>query len=115
MPGLDIRRPGVTPGPRWSAHIPSLGTRPIKHWQYSVSEVRPMTIAAGFRCTDGVLVGADSRIEEGNVKYQQDKVFQCCDDGGLGFVIAGAGDFEAINNCVDLIRSAKIWHGSTGS
>jgi 20S proteasome alpha/beta subunit len=70
-----------------------------------------MTIAAGFRCKDGVLVGADTRIEEGDVKYQENKVFDITPDGfrGFGIALAGAGDFNEINTCVDLMRDGRLY------
>jgi hypothetical protein len=67
-----------------------------------------MTIAAGFRVANGVLIGADTRIEEGNVKYEENKVFDCRDnqdDYSYAVMLAGAGDFEAISHCADLLRS----------
>lgn len=64
-----------------------------------------MTIAAGFRVANGVLIGADTRIEEGNVKYEQNKVFDC---SGVEYpryavLLAGAGNFESISHCADLL------------
>jgi len=71
-----------------------------------------VTIAAGFRVANGVLIGADTRIEEGNVKYEQNKVFDCYDAGpNCAVLLAGAGNFESISYCADLLRT----HGFLGS
>ena len=63
-----------------------------------------MTIAAGFRCLDGVLVGADSRLESGDIKYEEDKTF-IIPSGRSDFlvVVTGSGDFEAVQHCVYLL------------
>ena len=71
-----------------------------------------MTIAAGFRVANGILIGADTRIEEGNVKYEQNKVFDCHESGtNCAVLLAGAGNFESISYCADLLRT----HGFLGS
>jgi hypothetical protein len=71
-----------------------------------------MTIAAGFRVSNGVIIGADTRIEEGNVKYEDNKVFNCLDTAeehlGYSVTFAGAGDFEALSHCADLLRDCKF-------
>jgi hypothetical protein len=70
-----------------------------------------MTIAAGFRVANGVLIGADTRIEEGNVKYEENKVFDCRDDENdhsYAVLFAGAGDFEAISHCASLLRGCRF-------
>lgn len=65
-----------------------------------------MTIAAGFRVANGVLIGADTRIEEGNVKYEQNKVFDCSEAGPrCAVLLAGAGNFESLSYCADLLRT----------
>jgi hypothetical protein len=58
-----------------------------------------VTIAAGFRCMDGVVIGADTQIEEGEVKYDGEKLLQFPCSGGGEAVVTGAGDFDAIGNC----------------
>ena len=73
-----------------------------------------MTIAAGFRVANGVLIGADTRIEEGNVKYEQNKIFDCSEAGPRWAVLlAGAGNFESISYCADLLRAFGFPAGST--
>src|SRR5690242_9763225 len=60
MVSPQIQRPMVYPGPfpqvRWP--VP----RPVKHVRYpwNAPRRRPMTIAAGFRVQDGVLICADT-------------------------------------------------------
>jgi 20S proteasome alpha/beta subunit len=65
-----------------------------------------MTIAAGFRVANGVLLGADTRVEEYNVKYDENKIFDCSDsnNGSWGVLLAGAGSFESVSYCADLVK-----------
>lgn len=65
-----------------------------------------MTIAAGFRCADGVLIGADSRIEDGFIKWDEDKVHVCSRDEDHAVLLAGAGETNRILDCVDRLRSS---------
>jgi len=63
-----------------------------------------VTIAAGFRCLDGVLIGADSRLESGDVKYDEDKTFVIpSKHSHFEAIVTGSGDFEAIQHCVYLL------------
>ena len=84
--------------------VGTAGPQPLKHRRYPETGVRAMTIAAGFRCLDGVLIGADSRLESGDIKYDEDKTFMVpSKQSGFVVVITGAGDFEAIQHCVYLL------------
>src|ERR1017187_3226312 len=77
-----------------------------------------MTIAAGFRCLDGILVGADSRLESGDVKYDEDKTFIVPSKrSDFIVVVTGSGDFEAIQHCVYLLDGSffKQCDGSLSS
>jgi 20S proteasome alpha/beta subunit len=67
-----------------------------------------VTIVAGFKCINGVLLGADMRIEDGTFKYPENKIFEIGDSGGFGIAFAGAGDFSSISACADLMGSSDI-------
>src|ERR1035437_6928110 len=94
--------------PMWRA------PQPLRHTRYPWDSPKEesVTIAAGFRVANGILIGADTRIEEGNVKYEQNKVFDCHESGtNCAVLLAGAGNFESISYCADLLRT----HGFLGS
>src|ERR1039458_6313143 len=63
-----------------------------------------MTIAAGFRCRDGVIIAADERITELNVERNQKKLLDCSRIPGCFVKLAPAGDFEAASTCAELMR-----------
>lgn len=95
------------PGPILPGH-----PRPLKHVRYPgdlpSKEKRRMTIAAGFRCADGVVIGADSRIEDGFIKWDEEKVHVCLHDEDDAVLVAGAGETYRILDCVDRLRSSRI-------
>jgi 20S proteasome alpha/beta subunit len=64
-----------------------------KGWPRGKHEV---TIAAGFACSDGVVVAADAQETiYGCVKYDAEKI-RWSSDAGFGVAITGAGDTEII-------------------
>ncbi len=79
----------------------------------------PVTIAAGFRYRDGILLCADREITEGASKFSQCKIFgeQISPAVSLGFTFAGAVDYAemAIQEITAAVKSshltghAEIW------
>ncbi len=67
-----------------------------------------MTIAAGFRCADGIVIGADTEIAEGNIKSYQSKLFPIPSAGDGLMVITGAGNFGSISHCAQLMRERNL-------
>jgi 20S proteasome alpha/beta subunit len=78
-----------------------------------------MTIAAGFRYGDGILLCADREITEGASKYSKSKVFgeQIGPNVSLGFAFSGSIDYAtmAIQGILAVVKSssrkthAQIW------
>jgi 20S proteasome alpha/beta subunit len=78
-----------------------------------------MTIAAGFKYKDGILLCADREITEGASKYSKPKVFgeQIGPEVSLGFSYSGAMDYAvmAIQGIIAVVKSshltshAQIW------
>jgi 20S proteasome alpha/beta subunit len=62
-----------------------------------------MTIAAGFVCSNGVVLAADSEHSTDVVKFERRKVFQC-KKKNYGFAVAGAGRSDLIRLVVDELR-----------
>jgi 20S proteasome alpha/beta subunit len=95
-----------------SAHQAGLrahtGVQPLKHKRYPDDGVIPMTIALGFRCVDGLVLGADSQFEEGEDKYDGDKLFSIPAPDNSGVLITGAGDFDAIRHCVRFLKDQGL-------
>jgi hypothetical protein len=93
-------------------HQPGLraytGLQTLKHKRYPVSGVRAMTIAAGFRCIDGIVIGADSQFEEGDAKYNGDKILHIPAPCNGELVITGAGDFDAIRHCAGFFKDRGL-------
>ena len=75
-----------------------------------------MTIAAGFRCWDGVLLVADSRHSIGDAAYQNPKlwVIDCPESGSL-FVLTAAGADNAILETVDSLKHDPIIYANSVS
>ena len=68
-----------------------------------------MTIAAGFRCVDGIVLAADTRIEDGDVKRDEKKILRCCALPGCSVLLTGGGDFEAISACAELLQTGDFF------
>lgn len=78
-----------------------------------------MTIAAGFKYRDGILLCADREITEGSSKYSRSKVFgeKISPDVSLGFAFSGSMDYAimAIQGIIAVVKSshftshAQIW------
>ena len=65
-----------------------------------------MTIAAGFRCRDGVLLLADSRHTIGDAGYQGQKIWGIdCGESGSSLLVTAAGTDSAILETVDFLKS----------
>lgn len=64
-----------------------------------------MTIAAGFRCIDGVAMCSDSEHTAGQTKFYDKKIFDAHPSNGTVF-IAGAGDYVYIRSAADQIASS---------
>jgi hypothetical protein len=62
-----------------------------------------MTIAAGFRCRDGVLILVDSQHSVGNSKYQGPKLWEI-EWGKSSVVVTAAGDDSSILEAVEHLR-----------
>jgi 20S proteasome alpha/beta subunit len=119
LPSRSVIRPSLPTRPapyRPSVRRPvPMHPQPLKQVRYPwglIPKEKSMTIAAGFRVANGVLIGADTRVEEGYVKYEANKIFECTDGAdGSRVLFVGAGDFESISYCADLIRD----HGFEGN
>jgi hypothetical protein len=69
-----------------------------------------MTIAAAFRCCDGVLLGTDTLISDGLTKTYENKVFQCSLFGNLPLVLmTGAGNFPRVKEFADRLLVNKTF------
>jgi 20S proteasome alpha/beta subunit len=63
-----------------------------------------MTIAAGFRCFDGVVLCTDSEHTAGQTKFYDKKIFELSANNATGYV-AGAGDSVYIKLVADEVKS----------
>jgi hypothetical protein len=61
-------------------------------------KVKAMTVAAGFLCSDGIILCADSEHADDKAKFQRPKVFRL-DDKGL--LLTGAGTSSYIKMAFD--------------
>jgi 20S proteasome alpha/beta subunit len=74
---------------------------------------RPMTIAAGFCCMDGVLLGTDTLVTDGCTKTYENKVFECSQFGSYPLVLmAGAGVFPRIKEFADRLLTENTFTDS---
>ena len=65
-----------------------------------------MTIAAGFVCSDGVVLGADTQVTGQTIKYSRDKVWVLsAPDASHCVAMAGAGDAVLIRALRDHLAS----------
>jgi 20S proteasome alpha/beta subunit len=82
----------------------------------SSSERRPirrsMTIAAGFTCTDGIVICADTELTGGS-KFEGRKVMPVSIPGLCDLVITGTGTASYIGMASDLMHSA-VYHAQSG-
>lgn len=67
-------------------------------------QVNPMTIAAGFRCHDGVVVCTDSENTVGQAKFYEAKIFEAT-ARNAGMYIAGAGNQTYIRTIAEEMAS----------
>jgi hypothetical protein len=77
-----------------------------------------MTIAVGFKCSDGILLGADSQIENLDVKYEDDKVFYCTDQSAeqeYCVLLTGSGDSTSIKNIADYAQGSGYFDSANTS
>src|SRR5579862_2904990 len=65
-----------------------------------------MTIAAGFLCSDGVLVCADTEVTGGLGKYHTAKVRARKEEGVCEFLVSGAGNTGYLGMAFDVIGQA---------
>ena len=69
---------------------------------------RAMTIAAGFRCKDGIVLCADTQISRGHTKYYEEKIY--VNDGqDFAVAFAVAGDISLVKEIREKV-SAKLSH-----
>jgi len=66
---------------------------------------KSMTIAAGFRCFDGVVLSTDSECTAGQSKFYDKKIFEAKADNAEVY-IAGAGDYSYITSAAEEICAA---------
>jgi 20S proteasome alpha/beta subunit len=73
---------------------------------------KPMTIAAGFKYRDGILLCADREITEGASKYSRPKVMgeKISPSVSLGFCFAGTVDYAvmAIQEITAVVKSSRL-------
>ena len=102
------RRIGLYSPPHFKRRLPSEEPRP--------QQGKSMTISAGFRCRDGVLLLVDSQHSAGQTKYQGPKVWTLpCGDETSSLILTAAGSSSSIADTVDAIQSAigKLTHDVT--
>jgi len=64
-----------------------------------------MTIAAGFVCADGVLLGADTRVETYEIKYEQSKIFDCSPPSrDFALLMTGCGNLHTVAALANKLR-----------
>lgn len=80
----------MTPNPR---SVPR--ARPIRR--------TPLTLAVGFNCTDGILIGADQKHTNGVSQFHANKIFQV-NGKGVQILVALAGHMDYGKMVVDLLR-----------
>ena len=56
------------------------GDSRLKRIRTKAAKPKPMTTAIGFKCEDGVILGADSEISEGWGKHEESKILKLTDD-----------------------------------
>jgi hypothetical protein len=72
-----------------------------------------MTIAAGFVCVDGILIGADTQqTVSDSHKFDRSKVRRDVDHIFGNYVVAGSGNTSYIGMCGDMIEAAFCRNGS---
>ncbi len=64
----------------------------------------PMTIAAGYKCLDGIVICADSEVSSDFDKYEESKIFTMTSVTAPTVVFAGAGWMEFIKMAVSKIK-----------
>jgi hypothetical protein len=62
-----------------------------------------MTIAAGFLCSDGLMIGADTE-HSGSGKFHSSKVRRYSAEGIADYIITGAGNVTYVGMAADLIE-----------
>src|SRR5690242_6632496 len=66
-----------------------------------------MTIAAGFRCRDGIVLGTDTQYTLGGLlRADGPKLFNIAERSDLSMVIAGAGSVPFMRMAVEEIKTA---------
>jgi 20S proteasome alpha/beta subunit len=70
-----------------------------------------MTIAVGFRCTDGVLIASDREVSDGITKSDERKLFSLTDSGQYAAFVSGAGLFHPIKDIALHLRSETFFDG----
>ena len=71
-----------------------------------------MTIAAGFVCRDGVVLGADSQVTGSTIKFSRDKVWVLpTRDASQYVAMAGAGDVVLIRAVRDALAGSDRTSG----
>jgi 20S proteasome alpha/beta subunit len=71
---------------------------------------KPMTIAAVWSCSDGVLIGADTLIVDGQTKTYENKIFECSPWGSFPIVLmTGAGQFPRIKEFADRLSTDRVF------
>jgi 20S proteasome alpha/beta subunit len=69
-----------------------------------IARRKPMTIAAGFRCLDGVVICTDSEHTAGQAKFYDKKIFEIKARNAVAY-LAGAGDYAYIRTAAEEIES----------
>jgi hypothetical protein len=87
---------GLYSPPQINRRLPKKEPRPQK--------VKTMTIAAGFRCHDGVVLCTDSEHYVGQSKFYQKKIFEAKAKNALLY-IAGAGHDDYIKSAAESIET----------
>jgi len=65
-----------------------------------------MTIAVGFRCSDGVVLAADSLYTEGVAKLYGQKIFPIASNGRYALTIAGSGGVPSLKGIVREVKKS---------
>ncbi len=74
-----------------------------------------MTIACGFKCLDGVLLGADTLVQDGTIKSYENKIFKCSTEHDHLVCMAGAGNFPRVQEFSSRLRDTQAFSDGKNS
>jgi 20S proteasome alpha/beta subunit len=97
---LRIHQPDI-----WHPEKPK---RKLRYPSEDLHETAPMTIAAGFKCSDGLVLCADREMTYGNaLKVSEGKIQHLVSEAGTTLGITGAGHWTYIRMAAQKI--GQLW------